>query len=114
MTSISSADAFLIFGKWRDNESQIQVSFRKEGKSAGSPAGILEVFPKEESISALIVVDGQPAKWTGDFRRASFSYGEPKDTAAFPEFAEGKWASYLLVELPDGDSILFAERFREE
>jgi hypothetical protein len=114
MMSISSSEAFLILGKWRDNKAQLQIGFFKPGKNAGTPGVITDTSPKDETIEALIVVNGQTAKWRFPLRGASFQYGEPADSAVFPEFAEGKWSSYLVAELPDGNTILFAERFAEE
>ncbi len=113
MISISSSEAFLILGKWRENNSQLQLTIRSAGKTVGSPARITETSPSDESISALIVLDGQTQLCRLDFRGASFQYGEPSDSALFPEFAEGKWASYLLVEVPSGNVYFFAERFVE-
>jgi len=115
MTSLSSSEAFLIFGKWRDNESQLQIVFFGFGKLVGSTPGVIkETSPNEESVAAFIVEKGQPAEWRVSLRGASFQYGEPLDSALYPELAEGKWASYLFVELPDGKSIFFAERFEGE
>jgi len=111
MTSISFSDAFLIFGKWRDNESQLQIRVSKPGKLAATPPGrILTCSPNEEKISLSIVVDRQNAIWDLPLAGASFQYGEPADSAVFPEFAERKWSSYLLAELTDGSSVLFAAR----
>jgi hypothetical protein len=112
MINISSADAFLIFGKWRDNKSQLQVSFLESGKQVGgTPAVIIESSPKEETISVSIVAIEQPAQWDVSLRGASFQYGEPSDSPPFPERAEGVWESYLCVEMLDGKMAFFAERF---
>lgn len=114
MTSISSEEAFLIFGKWRDNKSQLQITFFKpkdEFPPQSSPGIILNCPGNDERLSAAIVVNGQQHEWRVDLAGASFQYGEPSDSALFPELAEGKWASYLSVELHTGDLILFAERF---
>jgi hypothetical protein len=114
MRNISSSDAFLILGKWRDKKSQLQISFAGRGQLAGTPAVVIETSPQEETLSASIVASGQAAVWRCNLRGASFQYGEASDSAVFPEFAEGKWVSYLLAELPEGKTILFAERFLEE
>ena len=114
MTNISSADAFLIFAKWRDDKSQVQLSIHKpDGMVAGTPVSIISISESEESISAEIVLDGQKKKCRLNFRGGSFSYGEPADSAIFPEFAEGKWASYLDVQCPSGTIFIFAERFKK-
>jgi hypothetical protein len=55
------------------------------------------VSDSEESVLAEIVVSEQKKKCLLDFREASFSHGEPSDSAVFPEFAEGNWVSYLAV-----------------
>lgn len=115
MVKISASEAFLIFGKWRDSKAQLQIGFFKlDGKTAGTPGVITEASPKEETISAVIVANGQEAGWRCSLRDASFQYGEPSDSAVYPEFAEGKWASYLSVELPDGNTVIFADRFVPE
>ncbi len=114
MTSISPADAFLIFARWRDGKPLVQHSMHKsDGKSGGTPVSIISISENEESVFAEIVLDGQEKKCLLNFKGASFSYGEPSDSAVFPEFAEGKWASYLDVTCPSGNLYVFAERFKE-
>lgn len=113
MMKISSAHAFLILGKWRDDKPQVQLSIHKsDGTADGTPVSIISISESEESILAEIVLDGQKKKCLLNFRGASFSYGEPADSAVFPEFAEGKWASYLDVECLSGTIYVFAERFK--
>jgi hypothetical protein len=113
MTKISSAEAFLIFAKWRDEKSQVQLSIRKpDGSSAGTPVSIISISGTKESVSAEIVLSGQKKKCLLDCRNASFSYGEPAEVAVFPEFAEGTWASYLVAECPSGTALVFAERVK--
>jgi hypothetical protein len=114
MKSISSDEAFLIFGMWRDNASQLQLNMRGARENISSPAWITEISTIDFSVSGWIVADGQKAKCVFDFRDAVFEYGEPLDTAVYPEFAEGKWASYLLVTAPSGSTFFFTERFAEE
>jgi len=112
MTNISSTDAFLIFARWRDGKQQVQLSIHKpDGKSDGSPVSIISISENEESVFAEIVLDREKKKCLLNFRGASFSYGEPGDSAVFPEFAEGKWSSYLDVRCPSGTLFIFAERF---
>lgn len=110
MKKLSSSDAFLILGKWRDEKSQVQINFLHDGKQVGSPLEITEVSQGNEAVVATIVLNGQKTPCDFDFSGASFQYGEPLDTAPFPEFAEGKWESYLLIECPSGRSFLFAAR----
>jgi hypothetical protein len=111
MTNISSADAFLIFAKWRDEKPHVQLSMHKsDGRSGGTPVSIISISENEESILAEIVLDGQKKQCRFDFRQATFSYGEPADSAVYPEFAEGKWSSYLDVACLSGALYVFAER----
>ena len=111
MTSISSEEAFLILGKWRDSNSHLQVGlYKPDARQTGSPGRILTCSPSDEIVSLSIVVNGQNAMWELPLKGASFEYGEPLDSAAFPEFAERVWSSYLLAKLVDGISVLFAER----
>jgi hypothetical protein len=110
MMNISSSEAFLIFAKWRDFKPQIQLMRKPAGEVAGTPASIILISEKDESIDVEIVLNGQKTKCRFDLRGASFSYGEPADSAVFPEFAEGKWASYLDAQCPSGTLFIFAER----
>jgi hypothetical protein len=111
MTNISPTDAFLMFAKWRDEKPQVQFCLRKVGSHmVSSPVSIFSISGNEERIDVEIVLNGQNQKCALDFRGASFSYGEPLDSAVFPEFAEKVWASYLSVDCPTGTQFLFAER----
>lgn len=117
MMSISTSEAFLIFAKWRDQKSQLQIGFfrpKLNPRPVGSPGIILSCSEQHNSISAVILIDGQQNEWRVNLADAAFQYGEPADTAVFPEWAERKWQSYLSVELPTGDSVIFAERATQE
>jgi hypothetical protein len=114
MDRISPEDAFLIFAKWRDNKSRLQMNLLGPGTSGSTPAMIVNVSPEEKTVEASIAAEGQPTLCSCSFREASFQYGEPSDTAIFPEYAEGKWSAYLLAELKEGKSVLFVERFQTD
>ncbi len=110
--NISASEAFLMFGKWRDGKSPVQLSIRKaDGSEQGSPVSIISTSEIDESVDAEIVANTQKQSCRLDLRGASFSYGEPAHSALYPEFAEGKWTSYLVVECPTGTMFLSAERF---
>jgi hypothetical protein len=111
MNEISLGVALWIFDKWKLMCSQLQASIFRDGKSQGTPAMIEEISPGKENISVLIEANGQPAKWKLPLAGCSFSFGVPSEVAPFPEFAEGKWVAYLNVELPSGETVVFAERF---
>ena len=111
MRNISTAEAFLIFAKWRDECSQIQLSiFEPNGKSHGTPFSISAVSEKDEEIAGEIVQSEEKRKCALRLRGSIFAYGEPSEDAVFPEFAEGKWASYIDAECPNGVRFVFAER----
>jgi hypothetical protein len=114
MKPISASDAFLIFEKWRDEQPQVHLSMRKkDGSSHGSsPVSIISTSEGDGTLDAQVVVDGKEQRWRVDWREASYLYGEPSDSAVYPEFVEGKWASYLVVDAPT-TMDLFAERFAE-
>jgi hypothetical protein len=112
MEKISSAEAFLIFGKWRDEKSQVQLGISERNKlPRGTPAVITEISEQDETVDAVIVLNGQGQPCRLNFRGTSFQYGEPADSAGYPEFAEGKWVSYLHAVCPSGNEYVFAERF---
>jgi hypothetical protein len=111
MNEISSGVALWILDKWRLSKSQLQASIFRDGKSQGTPATIEEISPGKEKILVSIEVSGQPAKWNLPVAGCRFSFGVPLEVAVFPEFAEGKWVSYLNIELPTGETVVFAERF---
>ena len=111
MKSISLSDAFLMFAKWRDEKPRMRFCLRKKDSPfVGSPASIISTSESEERIDVEIILNGQNQKCGLNFRGASFSYGEPADSALFPEFAERVWASYLSVDCPSGTQFMFAER----
>jgi len=111
MTNISSSDAFVILEKWRDGTSQVRLSMRNaDGSVDGTPVSIISTSDSDESVLVEMLLSGQGEKCCLDFRDASFSQGDPSDSAVFPEFAEGRWVSYLVVEFPTGAMFAFAER----
>lgn len=111
MKKIEPADAFLMFRMWAGRHSPLQVNIRKpDGKCGASPCEITPISEAESKMSVLILFARRSQEWKIDFSGAIFSLGKPEDSAAFPEFAESKWVRYLLAELPNGGSYLFAEK----
>ena len=113
MNEISSGMAFWIFEIWRRMSTQLQLSYFGEwSDSIGSPAVIWHTSPISSKVSFVILdTAGQKREWKLSFGDCKFSFGVASECAVFPEFAEGKWVSYLSVELPNGKRILAAERF---
>ena len=111
MKEIESAEALRIFSMWAEKHSPLQVNIRKpDGKSALA-CKIAEVPEKDSKLSVLILFDEQRLDLI-DFTDATFGLGKPEDSA-FPEFKERTWVQFLLVELPNGESYLFAEKLVE-
>jgi hypothetical protein len=112
MTDISSGVAFWIFDAWRKVEAQLQVVSINGALRASTPAVIWHTFPIASKISMVILLDdGQKREWELPLADAKFSFGTVGECAVFPEFAEGKWVSFLVADLPSGTQMLFAERF---
>lgn len=112
MNEISSGVAFWILEKWRNMSVQLQLSYFSGSSAQGSPAVISRISPMASKVSFVILdPDGQKKEWTLSFEYCKFSFGVAAECAVFPEFAEGKWVSYLAIELPNGKQILVAERF---
>jgi hypothetical protein len=111
MNEISSGVAFWIFDNWRRVNAQLQASFFSGSESAGSPAVIWRTSPNENKVSFVIVEAGQKKEWKVSFEHCKFSFGVASECAVFPEFAEGKWVSYMAIEFPNGKRVLLAERF---
>jgi hypothetical protein len=111
MNEISSGVAFWIFDIWRQINAQLQASFFSGSESAGSPAVIWRTSPMESKVSFVIFEAEQKKEWRVSFENCQFSFGVASESAVFPEFAEGKWVSYMAIEFPNGKRVLLAERF---
>src|ERR1700693_3481162 len=110
MNEISSGAAFWILDKLRASNAQLQVSVYRDEKPQGSPAIVLSTDPGSGKVLVSILEREQPAKWTIPLCGSKFSFGVPSEDAIFPEFAEGKWVSLLICDLPSGERIVFSER----
>jgi hypothetical protein len=114
MHEISSEVAFWILNAWRRMAAQLQVRGTKGNESKMLPAGILWCDPQLSKVRLVILDDlGQKEEWPLSLSGATFTFGVPKESASFPELAGNAWHGYLLAELPDGETVLFAERFLE-
>jgi hypothetical protein len=112
MNEISSGIAFWIFDAWRRMSAQVQVETTKGIKSGGSPGAIWRTSPNPFKISVVMLdTQGQKNEWVVPLEGCKFSFGVPLESAPFPEYAEGIWLSYLVVDFPDGAQTVFAERF---
>jgi hypothetical protein len=89
MNEISSGVALWILDKWRLSKSQLQASIFRDGKSDGTPATIEEISPGKEKVSAWIVFNGQPAKWTISLAGCRSSFGVPSEAAPVNPMSRG-------------------------
>lgn len=115
MKEISRSVAFWIFDMWRKTAAQLQVdTIDPKSPSQGSPAVISRTLPNAAKVSMLAVTrDGQNVEWSIDMGNCRFFFGVTEECAPFPEFAEGKWVSFLSAQFPEEKSILFRERFTD-
>lgn len=109
MLPISSSDAFLILGKWRENDSHLHVAFFVAGRRTTSPGWILDACEGSQSVLVLTITDGLPMKREVPLARAIFKF-EEQERRHYSESSDRIWSAYLYMEMPDGTSALFAER----
>lgn len=110
MTKISADDAYLLFGKWREQNSTLHAAFFERQNRSAFEASILDVSQIEQTVSLLAVRDGLTTRKTFRLSDATFRYEEPLTLSYSPHLGDGKWGAYLFVEFSDGFSALFAER----
>lgn len=110
MIKISTQEAFLIFGKWHEHDSELHIAFFESGNRVASPGWIFESSPAAQTISVLTVTDGLHTRRTISLMDATFRYEEPSPAHDSPRFGDAMWSAYLFMELRDGSSALFAER----
>jgi hypothetical protein len=114
MHEISSEVAFWILTAWCRMAAQLQVRGTIANESKVLPAGIVWCDPQLSKVRLLILDDlGQKKEWTIPLSGARFTFGVPKESLSFSELSGNAWHGYLLAGLPDGKSVLFAERFIE-
>jgi hypothetical protein len=108
MTGISVEDGLLIFGKWRESESAVQVTaIMPDGRL--EPAGYTRIM----GVSRHEIVMSQlhsPSCALGklSLEGANLLYGEPEHANSLD--GQGRWASYLLVSFaPKAPKYFFAE-----
>jgi hypothetical protein len=111
VSRISSEDAYLIFDKWRDEQSPLQlVMNRPPGLRAVNSALVKSVLPHSHQvvIAALVEGEGEYLNVAVNLEGAEYEYEDA--SAVLPEFAGGKWVCFLAANFPNGNRYVFGER----
>lgn len=109
MSRISPEDAYLIFDKWREEESPLQlVMKRPPGLRAVNATFVKSVLPHSHQVLIAALVDGEYLNVAVNLEGAEYEYEDAN--AVLPEFAGGKWVCFLAANFPNGNSYVFGER----
>jgi hypothetical protein len=112
VSRISPEDAYLIFDKWREERSPLQlVMKRPPGLRAVNSAFVKSVLPHSREVLIAALVDGEYVSVAVNLDGADYEYEDAK--AVLPEFAGGKWVCFLAANFPNGNRYVFGERAAE-
>lgn len=113
MSRISSEDAYLIFDKWREERSPLQlVMKRPPGLRAVNAVFVKTVLPASHQLLIAALVDGEYLNVSVNLEAAEYEYEDA--SAVLPEFAGGKWVCFLAANFPNGNRYVFGERAAAE
>ncbi len=109
MSQISAEDAYLIFDKWRDEQSALQlVMKRPPGLRAVNSAFIKSVLPHSHQVLIAALVEDEYLNVAVNLEGAEYEYEDA--TAVLPDFAGAKWVCFLAATFPNGNRYVFGER----
>ncbi len=109
MSRISPEDAYLIFDKWRDEQSPLQlVMTRPPGLRAVNSAFVKSVQPHSHQVVIAALVESEYLNVAVNLEAAEYEYEDA--SAVLPEFAGGKWVCFLAANFPNGNRYVFGER----
>jgi hypothetical protein len=109
VSQISTEDAYLIFDKWRDEQSPLQlVMKRPPGLRAVNSAFIKSVLPHSHQVLIAALVDSDYVSVAVNLEGAEYEYEDA--SAVLPDFAGGKWVCFLAANFPNGNRYVFGER----
>ncbi len=108
---ISSAEAFLIFDKWRAESRFLYVfTATPSGESKRFQAIVREVLMNSERLRLLAErSDGGSLPIEIDLAGAKFKYADTRELDD-PELGKTAWVCFVTVFLASEGSIMFAER----
>ena len=100
MSWISPEDAYLIFDKWREEQSPLQlVMKRPPGLRAVNSTFVKSVLPQSHQVLIAALVDGEYLNVAVSLEGVEYEYDDA--SAVLPEFAGGKWVCFLAVHRGD-------------
>lgn len=113
VSKISPEDAYLIFDKWREEQSPLQlVMKRPPGLRAVNSTFVKSVLPHSHQVLIAALVDGEYLSVSVNLQGAEYEYEDAN--AVLPDFAGGKWVCFLAANFPNGNRYVFGERAAAE
>jgi len=110
---ISPEDAYLIFDKWREEQSPLQLVMRRPpGLRAVNSTFVKSVLPHSHQVLITALVAGEYLNVAVNLEGAEYEYEDA--SAVLPEFAGGKWVCFLAANFPNGNRYVFGERAAAE
>jgi hypothetical protein len=112
VSRISPEDAYLIFDKWREERSPLQlVMKRPPGLRAVESAFVTGVLPHSHQVLISALVGAEYLKVAVNLQSAEYEYDDAG--AVLPEFAGGKWVCFVAAKFPNGNRYIFGEKAAE-
>lgn len=109
MSRISPEDAYLIFDKWREERSPLQLAMKRPpGLRSVSSAFVKNVLPHSRQVLIAALVDSEYVSVAVNLEGAEYEYEDA--SAVLPEFAGGKWVCFLAANFPNGNRYVFGEK----
>jgi len=109
VSRISTEDAYLIFDKWREERSPLQlVMKRPPGLRAVNSVFVKTLLPRSHQVLIAALVDGEYLSVSVNLEAAEYEYEDA--SAILPEFAGGKWVCFLAANFPNGNRYVFGEQ----
>jgi hypothetical protein len=113
VSRISPEDAYLLFDKWREERSPLQlVMKRPPGLRAVNAAFVKSVLPHSREVLIAALVDSEYVSVAVNLEGAEYEYEDAN--AVLPEFAGRKWVCFLAANFPNGNRYVFGERAAAE
>jgi hypothetical protein len=112
VSRISPDDAYLIFDKWREERSPLQLAMKRPpGLRAVESAFVTAVLPQSHQVLISALVGAEYVKVAVNLLSAEYEYDDAG--AVVQEFTEGKWVCFLAANFPNGNRYVFAEKAAE-
>jgi hypothetical protein len=113
VSRISTEDAYLMFDKWREEGSPLQLAMKRPpGLRAVNSVFVKSVLPASHQVLIAALVDGEYLIVAVSLEFAEYEYEDAN--AVLPDFAGGKWVCFLAANFPNGNRYVFGERAAAE